>query len=280
MSTTGFPLPSNYTTTEEGLLLSATTTLNETAKEYDHNGAALYIAVILIWYSTGLAMMLFLQVRPRSLPHQFLFDSSNSSTKKSLQTLSTNPFTGYRNIQADNTTKQILNELKDPVTRTRLWNIYYASTEKNNEPHPKYNQTITADKTTIDRINRKLADIHRLDTVNDESPITTNPVSLNNNRSSISVDSAKNFAKRLNSLRRPNGGGGTTPNTRPPLMRIHSQDETSSPNTTVEMESFITGKPSTRNTSRKPSLFSSRFTIEKVSDSKTIPDLTNENKRE
>ena len=156
----------NSTTIQENLLMSSLPTpSSETVNAYDHQGAALYIAVILVWYSTGLAMMLFLQVRPRTLQQQFLFDSS---TKNRSHILSTKPFTNYRNIQADNTTKQILNELKDIERRQRLWKIYYASSEKQNEPYPQYYQTITSDGATIDRIKRKLADIHRMDSMNDE----------------------------------------------------------------------------------------------------------------
>ncbi|CAF4529422.1 unnamed protein product, partial [Rotaria magnacalcarata] len=45
----------------------------------------------------------------------------------------------------------------DPDRRQRLWKIYYSSKEKQNEPHPRYYKTITADSATIGRINRKLA---------------------------------------------------------------------------------------------------------------------------
>jgi hypothetical protein len=227
--------------------MSTITTSSETGNVYDHRGAALYIAVILIWYSTGLAMMLFLQVRPRTLQQQFLFDSSDSSAKKRLQSLSTNPFASYRNIQADNTTKQILNELKDPERRERLWRIYYASSEQQNEPYPKYYQTITSDSATIDRIKRKLADIHRMNLPDGEGPISTS----------------------------------TTINTRPPLVRVQSQTEASSANTSVEMEPLVTGKqsvvPSSNGSRKRNNIFSNRFTIEKVSDNNTILTAVNEN---
>ncbi len=169
MSSTSSPWSSNATTTQEKLLMSTTTPAGETVNAYDHQGAALYIAVILIWYSTGLAMMLFLQVRPRTLQQQFLLDSSDSPRKTRRQSVGKNLFTNYRNVQADNTTKQILNELKDPERRQRLWKIYFASTEKQDEPYPQYYQTISADTRTIDRIKRKLADIHRTDSTNDEN---------------------------------------------------------------------------------------------------------------
>ncbi|UJR31298.1 hypothetical protein I4U23_018796 [Adineta vaga] len=248
----------------------------EIVKPYDHQGAAIYIAVILIWYSTGLAMMLFLQVRPRTIQQQFLFDSSDSSTKKRLQSLSTNPFASYRNIQADNTTKQILNELKDPERRERLWKIYFASGEKQNETHGKYYQTITSDRATIDRIKRKLADIHRTDVANDDSVLSSpTSVSTNDNRSVISaLDSTKLFSKRFPSLRRPNGG--TTNNNRPSLLRVHSEIETSSAsNSNIERESLVSGKqsfaPSITGSRKRNSKFSNRFTIEKVSHEDPAP---------
>jgi len=277
----------NSTITQENLLLSNITTANEAINAYDHQGAALYIAVILIWYSTGLAMMLFLQVRPRTLQEQFLFDSSNSSKESRFQSLKKNPFTNYRNIQADNTTKQILNELKDPERRQRLWKIYYASTEKQDEPYPQYYQTITSDSATIDRIKRKLADIHRMDAANDENPIVSqNITSTKDNRSSTvsALDSAKFFTKRFPSLRRPNGNSTTTTSTRSPLLRIQSQTDSPSANITVEMEPLVSGKQSfasSTNASRKRNnLFSNRFIIEKVSDNDRNPANINKNTSE
>jgi hypothetical protein len=152
-------------------LLSNTTITNDTTTTdptqiYDHQGAAMYIAVILIWYSTGLAMMLFLQVRPRSFQQQFHFDRSGQVKKQRRQSSTANPFSKYRNVQADNNTKQILTELKDPERRQRLWKIYYATTEKQDQPDPQYYQTLNGDGATIDRINRRLADIRRIDTIN------------------------------------------------------------------------------------------------------------------
>ncbi len=123
-SSTFFQSILNSTMTQTDLLTSNITTASETVNAYDYQGAAFYIAVILVWYSTGLAMMLFLQVRPRPLQQQSLFDSSNSSRKSRSQSIPKNPFTNYRNIQADNTKKQILNELKDPERRQRFWKIY------------------------------------------------------------------------------------------------------------------------------------------------------------
>jgi hypothetical protein len=291
MSSPLFSSSFNSTITQANLLISTTTTTSETVNAYDHQGAALYIAVILVWYSTGLAMMLFLQVRPRTLQQQFLFDSSDSSSKTHRQSLTKNPFTNYRNIQADNTTKQILNELKDPDRRQRLWKIYYASTEKQDQPYPQYYQTITYDSATINRIERKLANIHRMDSANDESSIVPpNITSTNDNRSSVvpAFDSAKFFAKRFPSLRRPNVNTTTTAattttttitSTQPTLIRVRSQ--TDSP---VEMEPLISGKQSlasSTNSSRKRNnLSSNRFTIEKVSDSNTKSATINENTSE
>lgn len=249
--------------TIDHLLLSSTTTSvpTEPANAYDHQGAALYIAVILVWYSTGLAMMLFLQIRPRSLQQQFLFDSSDSSRKARLQSLTKNPFTNYRNIQADNTTKQILNELKDPERRQRLWKIYYASTEKHDEPYPQYYQTITSDGATIDRIKRKLADIHRMDTINDQSPaveIAAPSSTENRSLALVPFDSTKFFSKRFPSLRRPNGNS-TNPTT-VPLVRIQTPDESSS-NT---------------NSRKQAAHHPKRFTVEKVSDNTVTTTTTAE----
>jgi hypothetical protein len=257
----------NSTAIQENLLMSSITTpSSETVNAYDHQGAAIYIAVILVWYSSGLAMMLFLQIRPRTLQQQFLFDSS---TKNPSNTLSAKPFANYRNIQADNTTKQILNELTDIDRRNRLWKIYFASSEKQNETIPQYYRTITSDGVTIDRIKRKLADIHRMDSMNDDSNSASlsNVVSTNANSSSTSAfDSSKFFSKRFPSLRRQNGGA--TSNSRPPFNRAHSQMDASTANTIVEMEPLVTGKGSPSNTSRKRNnMFSNRFTIEKVSNS-------------
>jgi hypothetical protein len=280
MSSTLFSSSFNSTATPETLITPVTTTASKPANVYDHQGAALYIAVILVWYSTGLAMMLFLQVRPRTLQQQFLYDSSNPSTKNRIQSLTANPFAGYRNIQADNTTKQILNELKDPEKRQRLWKIYYASSEKQNEPYPQYYQTITTDGATIDRIKRKLANIHRMDTHNDND-LTSSSVAVptNDNRSSSAFDSSKFFAKRFPSLRRP--AAGTSPNTRPQFMRVQSQMDTPLARTAVENEPLVSGKqfltPPNNRSRKRSNLFSNRFTIEKVSDNNTIPVTVKEN---
>ncbi len=282
MSSTLFSSSLNSTITHENLLMSTITTASETVNAYDHQGAALYIAVILVWYSTGLAMMLFLQVRPRTLQQQFLFDPTDSSKQNRLQSLTKNPFTNYRNIQADNTTKQILNELKDPERRQRLWKIYYASTEKHDEPYPQYYQTITSDSATIDRIKRKLADIHRMDTANDENPTVAQNITARNDQRSSTIsafDSTKFFTKRFPSLRRPNDN--TTASTRPPLLRGQSQSDTPSANITVEMEPLVSGKqsfvPSTNVSRKRNNLFSNRFTIEKVSDNNRNPANINQN---
>ena len=144
------------------------TTSIATGLAYDDRGAAIYIAVILMWYSTGLAMMLFLQARPRTLPRQFLFDSSGSTSKR-LPSFARHPFGVYGHIQADDSTKQILTELKDPERRQRLWKSYYGSSEKHNEHYLKFYQTLSLDNATINRIERKLADIDRLSSVNNDN---------------------------------------------------------------------------------------------------------------
>ncbi len=97
--------------------------------------------------------------------------------------------------------------MTDIERRNRLWKIYFASSEKQNETIPQYYQTITSDGVTIDRIKRKLADIHRMDSMNDDSNSASlsNVVSTNANTSSTSAfDSAKFFSKRFPSLRRQN----------------------------------------------------------------------------
>ena len=254
----------NSTTIEASLLLlaSAATPSSKPTNAYDHQGAALYIAVILIWYSTGLAMMLFLQVRPRSLQQQFLFDSMSSSTKKRPQSLTANPFANYRNIQADSNTKQILNELKDPERRQRLWKIYYASNEKENETYSRYYQTINSDTVAIDRIKRKLADIHRLD-INNTRDIPPAPltVSSGENRSGSTFDSAKFFGKRFQTLRRPLNAT--------PQLRLQPATNPPSNTAAVELEPLVSGKPIfiplLNGSQKRNSIFGDRFTIEKIS---------------
>lgn len=262
----------NSSITQETLLLSTATTPAAPINTYDHKGAAIYIAVILVWYSTGLAMMLFLQVRPRSFQQQFLFDSSNSTTRDRVKKLTNNPFTGHRGIEADHTTKQILNELKDPERRQRLWKIYYASSDKENEPYPQYYQNITSDGATIDRIKRKLATIHRLNSINDQhvAPPSAPPTIAvtNSNRSSISpFDSAKFFSKRLSSFRRPTINPSTQ--NRGQFLRVQSTPDGPSTNNMVEMEPLTSRESSlelSTNTSlEKHETTSDRFIVEKVS---------------
>jgi hypothetical protein len=243
-------------------IINNTTTASAIVDNYDYQGAAIYIAVILIWYSTGLVLMLFFHVRPRTFQNQFIFDyeTNNRST-----TATTNPFANYHNIQADNTKKQILNELKDPENRQRLWKIYYSSAEKQNEPHPQYYQTITADSVTIGRINRKLADIHRMDTRDDD----------NNNDNLIptfnfsSNDTTKSFTKRFTSTRR---SSGVTTNPQRPIIRVQSQPHTpTAASSTAETEPFIREiqpKITPMNGSRRRNnKFLNRFTVEKVPES-------------
>jgi hypothetical protein len=245
-----------------GTTMDAASATSEPTNAYDHQGAALYIAVILIWYSTGLAMMLFLQVRPRSLQQQFLFDSMSSSTKKRPQSLAANPFANYRNIQADSNTKQILNELKDPERRQRLWKIYYASPEKENEPYSRYYQTMNSDTAAIDRINRKLADIHRLDINKDgDMPPASIMIPTSENRSSSAFDSSRFFAKRFQTLRRPL--------TLTPQIRLQPPSEASPSSGRLEMEPLVnrttTLVPLINGSRKRSSLFGDRFIIEKVS---------------
>lgn len=272
------------------------TPLQSTTDAYDHQGAALYIAIILVWYSTGLAMMLFLQVRPRTLQQQFLFDSLDSTNKNRPQSSTKNPFTNYRNIQADNATKQILNELKDPERRQRYWKIYYASTEKQDEPYPQYYQTITSDGATIDRIKRKLADIHRMDEINADNPILSSNISPSNpNRSSTvsTSDPTKFFTKRFQSLRRPVGNTTSTTNTRGPVIQVQAPLETPCSNISIEMEPLVSettasssSMPITNGSRKRNNLFANRFTIEKVSNNnnnntnKSTPSTVNENTSE
>jgi hypothetical protein len=268
----------NSTDVQENVLPSNTTPTSDNPNAYDHQGAAIYIAVILVWYSSGLAMMLFLQVRPRTLQQQFLLDPPDSTRKHRLQSSAKNPFTNYRNIQADNATKQILNELKDPEKRQRLWKIYFTSNEKQNEQDSRYYQTITSDGATINRIKRKLADIHRMDPTNEDSSIIPSNIPTNNeNRPTVlsSFDSTKFFSKRFPLLRRPNGNTTASTNIRPPLVRVQSQnDATLASDKTLEMEPLV----STTNTSRKRNnLATNRFTIEKVSDNSTTPSTVTEN---
>ena len=232
-----------------------TTITSGIVNDYDYIGAAVYIAVILIWYSTGLALMLFLQVRPRTFQSQFLFDSK--TTDKS--TLSaTNPFANYHNIQADNTAKQILNELKDPERRQRLWKIYYSSKEEQNKPpHPQYYQTITTDNQTIGRINRKLANIHRMGTRDGDDFV---PSTL-----AVPSNDTKSFTKRFTSSRRPNGASTTIQR---PLYRVQSQPDTPSATSFMEVEPLTQVKQSKATSatgSRKRNIkFLNRFTVEEV----------------
>ncbi|CAF2592757.1 unnamed protein product [Rotaria sp. Silwood2] len=253
MSSTFFPKSFNST-----IIISSIVT-NETLNAYDYEGAALYVAVILIWYSTGLALMLFLQVRPRTFESQFLLDYQ--ANDKSIS-FSGNPFGNYHNVEADSAKKHILNELKDPERRQRLWKIYYSSKEKQNEPHPRYYETITADSVTIGRINRKLADIHRIDARNrDDSMLSSLDVSTNVNRS----DATKFLSKRITSFR---GTSGVPTNNREPSVTIQSQSNTQTIIPDIDVKSIICEKQSTApliNGSRKRiNKFSNRFTVEKV----------------
>ena len=268
-----------------GTTMNATSPTSEPANAYDHQGAAIYIAVILVWYSTGLAMMLFLQVRPRSLQQHFLFDSMSSSTKKRPQSLTANPFANYRNIQADSNTKQILNELKDPERRQRLWKIYYASPEKENESHSRFYQTINSDTAAIDRINRKLADIHRLDINKDgDMPPASMMIPTSENRSNSTFDSSRFFAKRFQTLRRPLN---LTPTSiRTPQIRLQPALDAPPSSTPIEMEPLVSRKPiliPLINGSRKrSSRFGDRFIIEKVSnvDRTLVSSQSNSSERE
>lgn len=250
--------------------LVETTSTTDPTDAYDHQGAALYIAVILIWYSTGLAMMLFLQVRPRSIQQQFLFDRSGQLKRQRRQSSAANPFSKSRNIPADNNTKQILNELKDPERRQRLWKIYYASSERKDEPDPQYYHTLNGDGAAIDRINRKLADIHRIDTINKDDDLIA-PVTIaasNDNRLTLNFESSKFFSKRFPTLRRL-----------PPTNGSSSTRSTPIPNETVEMEPFVSAKPSlmvSNTAARKRNLFATRFTVEKVPGSTHHSETPNE----
>lgn len=256
------------------------TTTSEPAAPYDDKGAAMYIAVILIWYSTGLALMLFLQMRPRTYQNPFAFDSPKMH---SIATSRRNPMADYHHVQADNRAKQILNELKDPERRQRLWKIYYASKEQENEPHPQYYQTITADSAAIGRINRKLATIHRMDTRHKEgaAPVATN-TSSNDNRSTTGFESVKQFPKRFISPRRPLDTGTLA---RPPtLKRVHSQPDTATSKSIAETETLLESQPPsaplTNGSRKRQNKFLDRFTVEKVPENTRTFSVLKENESE
>ncbi|CAF3210165.1 unnamed protein product [Rotaria socialis] len=245
-------------------ILTSTITRNATVNGYDYEGAAIYVAVILVWYSTGLALMLFLQVRPRTYDSQFLLDYQPSDKSKSC---SLHAFGNYHNVEADHIKKHILNELKDPDRRQRLWKIYYSSKEKQNEPHPRYYKTITADSATIGRINRKLADIHRIDARNrDDSLLPSLDLSSNVNK----FEPTKFVNRRITSIRKENDV--QTVNNREPFASIPSQIDTvptTRPDARLVVceQNPILSVMTVRNGSRKRmNKFSTRFTIEKVSE--------------
>jgi len=109
-------------------------------------------------------------------------------------------------------------------------------------------------------------------TLHEISIVPPNIPPTNDNRpSAMPIFDSKFFAKRFPSLRRPGGSTTTAINTPPPLIRAHSQTDTTSANITVEMEPLISGKQllvSSTNSSRKRNNLSpKRFTVEKVSDS-------------
>jgi hypothetical protein len=227
--------------------------MNTTSKDYDYNGAAMYAAGILIYYSTGLVLMLFFHVRPQKFQNQSIFDYEGTDQSA---TAATNPFAHYDHVQTNNTQKQILNELKDPERRERLWKIYYSSREKQKEPHPQYYQTIATDNITIGRINRKLATIHQMSLEDDTDVIPT----VNSNTTT------KFLAKSFNSIRRFNGVQTKSYLPRR-LIRVQSEPDTP----TAESHSFIydiepkmTSINDHSNGQMKKNL--NRFTIEKVPD--------------
>lgn len=242
------------------LISNITNISDATVDAYDYEGAAIYVAVILIWYSTGLALMLFLQVNTQSSQSHFLVDSHMRNEYKSH---SSNPFSNYHNVEADSIKKHILNELRDPERRQRLWKIYYASREKENEPHPRYYQTITADSATIGRINRKLADIHRIDAqYRDNSVASSLDASSDINR----LDIAKASNKRLISFRNMNTVMTKNHGT---LMSIPSQPDEQKPKVHENTESILnenqpSGPSSSGSRRRNKKPFTNRFTVEKV----------------
>lgn len=133
---------------------------NENFDLVGEQGAAIYTAVIIIWYSIGLALVLFLQMQPRTFQQHFVLDSPRTTKKINS---SRNPFLDYRDVQENNLTKQILNELKDPERRQRLWKIYFSLNDEEKQSSAQYYQTMNADSAAIVRINRKLATIHQMD---------------------------------------------------------------------------------------------------------------------
>jgi hypothetical protein len=225
-------------------------------KGYDYNGAAIYTAGILIYYSTGLVLMLFFHVRPRELQNQSIFDHEEAD--QSIK-FSKNPFAHYNHVQTNNTQKQILNELKDPERRERLWKIYYSSREKHKEPHPQYYQTVATESATIGRINRKLATIHQMSRNSDADVIPTVNMSSSN--------SSTNFlAKSFNSLRRFSGQGRAQPPR--PIVRVQSEPETPSLEfhpINFNIEPQVTSI-NERSNVQQTKIYLNRFTIERVSD--------------
>jgi hypothetical protein len=243
-------------------VLTSTSTSSEALNDYDYEGAAIYIAMILIWYSAGLVLMLFFRVRPRTFESRFLFDYETSGKSASSNA---NPFARYHDIQADNTKKQILHELKDIANRQRLWKIYYSSAEKQDEPHAQYYQTITADNVTIGRINRKLADIDRLGAEKDaHKDGDLLPTMADHSSSDNRFETTKFFSKRFTS-RRPSGGAL---HSRRPILRVPSQPLTATTPSTAHKELPADGKQGIalpgNGSSASTNTQLVRFTVEKV----------------
>ncbi|CAF0961208.1 unnamed protein product [Adineta ricciae] len=253
---------SSSTLLNSSIVVNSSTSSSDTANDYDYEGAAIYIAAILIWYSAGLVLMLFFRVRPRTFESRFLFDYETSGKSASSNA---NPFARYHDIQADNLKKQILYELKDPENRQRLWKIYYASAEKQNEPHAQYYQTITADSVTIGHINRKLADIHRMnarkDMGNDDDVLPTTVLHASHDNR---FDTSKFFSKRFTSRR---SSFGSLHNRRP-IFRVSSQPQTPITTTAAQGEAPTVEKTSTplatNGSHKRSNNHSIRFTVEKV----------------
>ena len=281
MSSTSYLSSFNSTlSNRSSLLASDMAKPSDAIGAYDYRGATLYITVILIWYSTGLAMTLLFQIRPHMLQQQLSFSSSHRKVKSHRRRITNNSLINYENIEDQNTERQILNELKDPERRQRLWRIYYASPEKQNDPCSQYYQTITSDSEVIDRIKQKLADIHRVDSAKEHTSISSsNVIGTNGNRlKAFAFDSTRLLTRGFPSLRHPIIS--TTTNKRSALTRIPSQTDTLSVGSTIEAESLVSEKqlsvltPSNR--SEKYNTSSDRFTTEKVADTNVILTTVND----
>ena len=133
-------------------------TNNEAPMKYDSVGAALFIVVVLLWYSIGLVCTLGIQIRARA---ETIEDNARRRAKLFIRTLpdqtETKELLGIEHVVSRliSFERNVLEELADKEKRAKLWAIYWGTATTSTD------QLLRDERLRIGNIKKQLAILKR-----------------------------------------------------------------------------------------------------------------------